>query len=106
MYPVMRTLLCRQTLTAWVIAAMAVGSWSVPAAAAQNTASNKSYKSATSSAASSHSKPSGNTVRKSSKSGKSSSRKRSRRVKGQAAPMPDRIGEIQAALVKDGSYAG
>ena len=27
-------------------------------------------------------------------------------MKGQAAPMPDRIGEIQAALVKDGSYAG
>lgn len=27
-------------------------------------------------------------------------------MKGQAAPAPDRIGEIQAALVKDGSYAG
>ena len=27
-------------------------------------------------------------------------------MKGQAAPTPDRIGEIQAALVKNGSYDG
>ena len=27
-------------------------------------------------------------------------------MKGQKAPMADRIGEIQAALVKDGSYTG
>jgi peptidoglycan hydrolase-like protein with peptidoglycan-binding domain len=45
-------------------------------------------------------------ARKSSKSGKSSSRKRSSRVKGQAAPTPDRIGEIQAALAKNNSYDG
>jgi len=102
----MRTLLCRQTLTAWILAAMAAGSWSMPAATAQSTASNTSHNSAAGSTASSGAKTTGTTVRKSSKSGKSSSRRKSRRVKGQAAPMPDRIGEIQAALVKDGSYAG
>jgi len=102
----MRTLLCRQTLTAWILAAMAAGSWSMPAATAQSTASNTGHNSAAGSTASSGAKTTGTTVRKSSKSGKSSSRKRSRRVKGQAAPAPDRIGEIQAALVKDGSYAG
>jgi putative peptidoglycan binding protein len=36
----------------------------------------------------------------------SSKSKRSRRVKGQTAPTPDRIKEIQAALQKDGSYTG
>jgi peptidoglycan hydrolase-like protein with peptidoglycan-binding domain len=38
---------------------------------------------------------------------KSSSRsKRKAKIKGQTAPTPDRIREIQAALQKDGSYAG
>lgn len=32
--------------------------------------------------------------------------KRSRRVRGQKAPEPVRISEIQAALAKDGSFAG
>src|ERR1700720_2995167 len=36
----------------------------------------------------------------------SSKSKRKSRVKGQAAPTPDRIKEIQTALQKDGSYQG
>src|SRR5487761_958651 len=36
----------------------------------------------------------------------SSKSRRKSRVKGQAAPTPDRIKEIQAALQKDGSYEG
>jgi peptidoglycan hydrolase-like protein with peptidoglycan-binding domain len=106
MNPDMRTLFCRQTLTAWILAAMAAGGWSIPAAAAQSIASNESHKPATSSAATSHAKTTGTTAKKSSKSGKSSSRKRSRREKGQAAPTPDRIGEIQAALAKNNAYDG
>ena len=102
----MRTLLCRQTLTAWIIAAMAAGSWSMPAAAAQSTALSASHESAAGSTAAAHAKTAGTTAKKSSKSGKSSSRKRSRREKGQAAPTPDRIGEIQAALATNGSYNG
>jgi peptidoglycan hydrolase-like protein with peptidoglycan-binding domain len=41
-------------------------------------------------------------------SGKSSSRKSSKtkKVKGQAAPTPERINEIQAALAKKGAYDG
>jgi len=85
---------------------MAAGIWTVPAAAAQDTAASKTQQIATSSAAPAHAKTTAATSRKSSKSGKSSSRKRSRREKGQAAPTADRIGEIQAALVKDGSYNG
>lgn len=38
--------------------------------------------------------------------GKKSSRKSRRRERGQQAPTPDRISEIQQALAKDGSYAG
>jgi peptidoglycan hydrolase-like protein with peptidoglycan-binding domain len=34
------------------------------------------------------------------------SRKSSRRERGQKAPTPDRISEIQQALAKDGSFAG
>jgi len=103
---VMRTLLRRRTLTAWIVAAMAAGSWSTPAAAAQDIASSESHKSAASSAGASHANTAGATAKKSSKSGKSSAKKKSRRVKGQAAPTPDRIGEIQAALGKDGAYSG
>jgi peptidoglycan hydrolase-like protein with peptidoglycan-binding domain len=35
-----------------------------------------------------------------------SSKKSKRRERGQKAPTPDRISEIQQALAKDGSYAG
>jgi peptidoglycan hydrolase-like protein with peptidoglycan-binding domain len=35
-----------------------------------------------------------------------SSRRSSRRERGQKAPTPDRISEIQQALAKDGSFAG
>ena len=35
-----------------------------------------------------------------------SSRRRGRRERGQKAPTPERISEIQQALAKDGSYAG
>jgi peptidoglycan hydrolase-like protein with peptidoglycan-binding domain len=38
--------------------------------------------------------------------GKRSSRKSSRRERGQKAPTPERISEIQQALAKDGSFTG
>jgi peptidoglycan hydrolase-like protein with peptidoglycan-binding domain len=38
--------------------------------------------------------------------GKKTSRKSNRRERGQKAPTPDRISEIQQALAKDGSFTG
>jgi peptidoglycan hydrolase-like protein with peptidoglycan-binding domain len=38
--------------------------------------------------------------------GKKSTKRSRRRERGQKAPTPDRISEIQEALAKDGSYAG
>ena len=38
--------------------------------------------------------------------GKKSSKKSRRKERGQKAPTPDRISEIQQALAKDGSYTG
>src|SRR5207245_9960749 len=38
--------------------------------------------------------------------GKRTSRKSNRRERGQKAPAPDRISEIQQALAKDGSFTG
>jgi len=62
-------------------------------------------------AASAHSQGSAQTNSASSKSGNSSHRTKSskrskRRVRGQKAPTPERISEIQQALAKDGSYGG
>ena len=42
----------------------------------------------------------------SSSHGKKSSKRSRRRERGQKAPTPDRISEIQEALAKDGSYGG
>jgi peptidoglycan hydrolase-like protein with peptidoglycan-binding domain len=87
-----------------ILAAVAVGSLTLPAAgAAQTTSASKaSHKPATGSAAA---KTATGGAKRSGKSGKSSSR-RGKRVKGQAAPTPDRINEIQGALVKKGAYSG
>jgi peptidoglycan hydrolase-like protein with peptidoglycan-binding domain len=82
---------------------MAAGSCMLPAAIAQGSAPSKGSNAGGTSA--SPAKTTG-TIRKTSASRKGSSKRRSRRVKGQTAPMPDRIGEIQAALAKDNSYEG
>ena len=100
----MRTLQNNRRVTRLILAAMAVGSLTLPAALVAQTGSahKTSHKSATGTAST---KTATASAKKSSKSGKSSSRK-SKRVKGQAAPTPDRINEIQGALAKNGAYAG
>ena len=100
----MRTLQNNRRMTRLILAALAVGSLTLPAAgAAQTTSASKtSNKPATGSAST---KTTTGGAKRSSKSGKSSSRK-GKRVKGQAAPTPDRINEIQGALVKSGAYTG
>lgn len=51
-------------------------------------------------------KPAHSSPHKSSHGKKSSARRGRRRERGQQAPTPDRISEIQQALAKDGSYTG
>ena len=99
----MRTLPNNRRMTRLILAALAVGSFALPAAfAVQTTTSARktTHKPATGTVASKT--PTG-TAKKSSKTGKSSSKK-SKRVKGQAAPTTDRINEIQGALAKNGAY--
>jgi peptidoglycan hydrolase-like protein with peptidoglycan-binding domain len=91
-------------MTRLILAAVAVGSLTLPAAgAAQTTSARKTTHKPV--AGATHSKTTRGTAKKSSKSGKRSSSK-TKRVKGQAAPAPDRINEIQGALAKNGAYTG
>lgn len=119
--------LCKRTVFGLVLAATVAGGSALPAPAAAKTAPHKktqksmSGANASSKAAakkttptktttgaaskSTHAATARTTSGKSTHSGKSSSR-RSRRVKGQAAPTPDRINEIQEALAAKGAYEG
>lgn len=89
----MRNLRGKRKLSGIVLAVMAAGSLAVPAVAArsspQTAANHTTHKSASS-------------TRKASGS-KSSSKKKSKRVKGQSAPTPDRISQIQEALARKGA---
>ena len=93
----MRYLLCKRSLGAMILAALAAGTWTVPAAGVQSPPPKKTSTSSTTKHSSTSS---------SSKSRKSSTRKSTKKVKGQAAPTPERISEIQEALAKNGSYSG
>ena len=101
----MRTQQNNRRMTRLILAALAVGSLTLPAAGAvQTTSPSKvSHKTTTGSAAAKST--TGTAKKRSGKSGKSSSR-RGKRVKGQAAPTVDRVNEIQGALAKNGAYSG
>jgi len=111
----MRYLFCKSNLGGLILAAVAAGTWSLPAVAASQSTQSAAAPSSTSPtakkpAASTAAKPTTDSGTKKpavkSTHGKSSSRKRSRRVKGQKAPTPDRINEIQEALASRGAFAG
>ena len=92
-------------MTRLILAAVAVGSLTLPAVGAAQTTSTARKTTHKPAAGATASKTAPGTAKKSGKSGKRSSSK-TKRVKGQAAPTPDRINEIQGALAKNGAYAG
>jgi peptidoglycan hydrolase-like protein with peptidoglycan-binding domain len=108
----MRTTLQRTTVVGSLLAVLAASMCPIHAFAAQTTTHKKSTKSGTAShsaaitnaGSTKSASASDKTVHKT--SGKNSSRRNSKRVKGQAAPTPERINEIQAALAKNGAYDG
>ncbi len=101
----MRKLLTNRKMNQLILAAMAVGSLALPAAvSAQSSMTSKTSHKHSSKAASSNA--TSGTAKKSSHSAKNSSRSKSKRVKGQAAPTPERINEIQDALARKGVYTG
>ena len=101
----MRTQQNNRRMTRLILAAMAVGSLTLPAAGAVQTTTSARKAAHKPASGTVSSKTSTGTARKSSKGAKSSSKK-GKRVKGQAAPTADRINEIQDALAKNGAYTG
>ena len=107
----MRYLLCKRSLGTAILVALAAGTLHVPAANAQSTTPKKTSNSSSTARSStarnsSTAKHTSSSASRSASARKTSSRKRSKRQKGQAAPTPDRISEIQQALAKNGSYSG
>jgi peptidoglycan hydrolase-like protein with peptidoglycan-binding domain len=90
-----------------ILAAVAAGGLVLPAAVSAQTSgahtSKTTHKSSSSTSTSSSGTSSG--AKKTPHVGKSSSRRGSKRVKGQAAPTTERINEIQGALAKKGLCA-
>jgi peptidoglycan hydrolase-like protein with peptidoglycan-binding domain len=108
----MRYLFCKSNLSGLILAALAAGTWSLPAVAAQQSQSSTTQSRTTttqkksSGTAAAKSRASSSKTSSKTTSSKSSSRKKSKKVKGQAAPTPGRISEIQEALASKGAFAG
>jgi peptidoglycan hydrolase-like protein with peptidoglycan-binding domain len=91
-------------MTRLILVALAVGSLTLPAVGVAQTGGTRktTHKPASGTAPA---KATTGSTKKPSKSGKRSSSK-TKRVKGQAAPTPDRINAIQDALARKGAYTG
>lgn len=106
----MRQLLCKRNLGGLLFAALTAGTLIVPVAAAQSSSTSQSKKTTHKHAAMSSSGAKTSTTTKSAgstKSGhttasKNSKHRKTKKVRGQAAPTPERISEIQDALAKKG----
>lgn len=104
----MSQLFCKRNLSGLILAAMTAGAGTLPAAAA-NHSSQSGTKTAHATISSKSSHSSGATSAKKtagSHSSKSSRRRKSKKVKGQTAPTPERINQIQEALASKGAFAG
>jgi peptidoglycan hydrolase-like protein with peptidoglycan-binding domain len=102
----MRPLLCKRNLGGLLLAALTAGTLTVPAVAAQSTSAQpkKPMHKKPSSTNATQSKSSAATKSTRSTSSRNSSRRKSTKLKGQAAPTPERISEIQEALAKRGVF--
>lgn len=98
----MRPQLYRTGINGLIVAALAAGTWTVPAASAHG--ATEAARKSSSSRASQGTSAAAN--KKSTKSRGRSSKRKSKKVKGQAAPTPERITEIQDALARRGAFAG
>jgi peptidoglycan hydrolase-like protein with peptidoglycan-binding domain len=100
----MRQLLCKRNLGGLLLAALTAGTLSVPVVSAQSVPAQRKSPAHNSSSSSTATHTKASTTAKSthSSSSKSSHKKKTTRVKGQAAPTPERISEIQEALAKKG----
>jgi peptidoglycan hydrolase-like protein with peptidoglycan-binding domain len=99
----MKRLLCKRKLGGLFVAALTAGTLCVSAVSAQTAAADSSapkkvHKAATT-ATGTHAKTPASVKA-------SKGRKKIKKVKGQAAPTPDRISEIQDALAKKGALTG
>lgn len=109
----MRQLLSKSGL---ILATLAAGAWTLPAAVAaqsSQTATTTSHKSTASAhkksnPSASHSgtapKTTSSATKKTTSHSKASSRRKTKKVRGQEAPTPERINEIQEALVSKGAF--
>jgi len=102
----MRKLL-QSKLSRSILTAVAVGSLALPAAASASAGKQSAgqKKTQSSTATKTGAKSSSNAAKKSSK-GKKGSSSKSKKVRGQAAPTQERVGEIQSALARNGLYSG
>jgi peptidoglycan hydrolase-like protein with peptidoglycan-binding domain len=92
----MRQLLGKRNLGGLLLAAMTAGTLSVPAVSAQSASASTRKVAHKTSTTTTHPTASKTSTRK----------KKVKKVKGQAAPTPERITEIQEALTKKGVYSG
>ena len=111
----MRQLLSKSGL---ILAALAAGAWTFPAVVAaqsSQTATTTTHKSTASAhkksnPSASHSgtapKTASSATKKTTSHSKASSRRKTKKVRGQEAPTPERINEIQEALVSKGAFTG
>jgi len=123
----MRSSLSKKKLNRLLLAALTAGTLTVPAVSAQSgtTAKKAAHKSSSHSTSShagtsqastahkgtthsstTHSNSTTSATKKSTKSASSKRKARMKKVKGQAAPTPERINEIQEALAKKGAFTG
>jgi len=101
----MRPLFSSRLVSGLILPALAAGFW-IPPVFPMQQSSKSSAKTDHASTASKGSHSTNSATKKSTRSGKSPSHKKSTRVKGQAAPTPERISAIQEALASKGVLEG